>query len=74
MPNDVFIKVAVELPWGVAACPALFLRHFYGSKAFLHEMIDDYGDEYRWGDFDHLRSLGSMGLTCKTKVNVLVVR
>ncbi|KAB8217931.1 hypothetical protein BDV33DRAFT_131939 [Aspergillus novoparasiticus] len=53
MPDDVSIKVAIELPWGSGGCPGFSLRRLDGSEHFLHEMIlhkmilDD-GQEYKW--------------------------
>ncbi|KAE8139849.1 hypothetical protein BDV38DRAFT_269619 [Aspergillus pseudotamarii] len=73
MPDDVSIKVAIELPWGAGGCPGFPLRRLDGSKHFLHEMIlhkmimDD-GQEYIWKY--------GMNLTHKTeyKPNLLVIR
>ncbi|KAE8349050.1 hypothetical protein BDV28DRAFT_142033 [Aspergillus coremiiformis] len=74
MPDNVSIKVAVELPWGSGGCAAFSLRRVYGSEPFLHEMIPhkmitDQGQEYQW-------RYGSINPVCKIKyqANLLVVR
>lgn len=75
MPDDVSIKVAVELPWGVTGYPTFSLQRLNGSKDFLHEMIlhrmiTDEGQEYEW-DSRHANKP-----VCQTeyKANLLVVR
>ncbi|KAF7590874.1 hypothetical protein BBP40_002288 [Aspergillus hancockii] len=80
MPDNVSIKVAVELPWGSGGCPAFSLRRLYGSKHFLremifHKMIMDDGHEYQWDHWNHGGFPGKP--VCKTekyKANLLVVR
>ncbi|KAE8340466.1 hypothetical protein BDV24DRAFT_164438 [Aspergillus arachidicola] len=53
MPDDVSIKVAIELPWGSGGCPGFSLRRLDGGGHFLHEMIlhrmiMNNGQEYKW--------------------------
>jgi hypothetical protein len=78
MPDDVSIKVAVELPFGSGVCPAFSLRRVYGSEHFLHEMImhemimDD-GEEYQWVYYDRSIYRRETKQT-KYKANLLVVR
>lgn len=75
MPDDVSIKVAVELPFGRSGYPAFSLRRLDNQKRFLHEMIlhkmiMDEGHEYQWGYKGPIKPI------CKTecKANLLVVR
>ncbi|KAF7177307.1 hypothetical protein CNMCM7691_005197 [Aspergillus felis] len=79
MPDNVSIKVVIELPWGQGGCPGFSLRRLYGSEHFLHEMIlhkmiIEHGQEYQWKDhgpsLDRFRPLSKT----KYKANLLVVK
>ncbi|KAF7122596.1 hypothetical protein CNMCM5793_000621 [Aspergillus hiratsukae] len=79
MPDDVSIKVAIELPFGSGVCPAFSLRRLFGSEHFLHEMImhkmilDD-GQEYQWEYYGRSMALVRKTKQTKYKANLLVVR